>query len=56
MLLWLIDVEFENTFIVSEKSNVFRFISRLYGCLYKILRLPKAAAEHSIAALAKAYY
>ena len=36
---------FENTWVVSKKWNV---ISRLYGSVYKILRLLLTAVEYSI--------
>ena len=40
MLLWVMGVGFENTCIVSRKWNVTRVVSRFYGWVYKILRLP----------------
>ena len=48
MLLWLMVLEFENTCTVSWKRNVSRVVPRLYGWVYKTLRLPPLAVEHSI--------
>ena len=39
MLLWVMGVGFENTCTVSGKSNATRVVQRLYGWVYKILRL-----------------
>ena len=43
--LWVVCLGFENTWVVSKKWNV---ISRLYGSVYKILRLLLTAVEYSI--------
>ena len=40
MLLWVMGVGFENACTVSGKWNVTRVTPRLYGWVYKILRLP----------------
>ena len=45
MPLWVVCLGFENTWVVSKKWNV---ISRLYGSVYKILRLLLTAVEYSI--------
>ena len=47
MRLWVMDVGFENTCTVSGK-NISRVIPRLYGWVYKALRLSPLAAEHSV--------
>ena len=39
MLLWIMGVGFDNTHIVSGNWNVSRVIQRLYGWIYKTLRL-----------------
>ena len=49
MLLWVIGVGFDNTCTVSAKWNVYRVIPRLYGWVYKTLRLfPLVVVEHSV--------
>ena len=48
MPLWVLCLGFENTWAVSKKWNVSRVISRLYGSVYKILRLLLTAVEYSI--------
>ena len=46
MLLWVVmGVGFENTCAVSGKGNVSRVVPRLYGMVYKILRLFNIRAE-----------
>ena len=45
MLLWMMAVGFENTCTVSGMLNVFRAIARLYGWVYKILRLLQLLVE-----------
>ena len=45
MPLWVVCLGFENTWVVSKKWSV---ISRLYGSVYKILRLLLTAVEYSI--------
>ena len=40
--------EFDNTCIVSGKWNVFRVALRLYGWVYKTLRLSPLVIEHSV--------
>ena len=52
ILLWVMGLGFENTCTVSEKQNISRVISVLYG--YKILRLLITAVEHSIVVVAAA--
>ena len=44
MLLWVMDVGFENTCAVSGKWNV-QVVPRLYRWVYKILRLANIRAE-----------
>ena len=41
-------VEFDNACTVSEKLNVSRVIPRLYGWVYKTLRLSQLLVEHSV--------
>ena len=48
MLLWVMDVGFDNTCTVSGKWNVSRVIPRLYGWLYKTLRISSLVVEHSV--------
>ena len=48
MLLWVMVLEFENTCTVSWKRNVSRVVPRLYGWVYKTLRVSPLAVEHSI--------
>ena len=43
-----LSVEFENICTVSGKRNVSRVIPRLYGWVYKTLRLSPLAVEHSV--------
>ena len=43
MLLWVMVVGFENTCTVSGKWNVSKVIPRLYGWVYKTLRLSPLA-------------
>ena len=50
-LLWVMRVGFENTCIASGKSNVSKGIPRLYGWVYKTLRLFPLADEHSVVAM-----
>ena len=45
---------FENTCTVSEKQNISRVISVVYGWVYKISRLLITAVEHSIVVVAAA--
>ena len=45
MLLWVMGVRFENTCKISGKWNVTRVVSRLYGLVYNILRLPPLLVE-----------
>ena len=54
ILLWVMGLGFENTCTVSEKQNISRVISVLYGWVYKILRLLITAVEHSIVVVAAA--
>ena len=48
MLLWVMGVGFENTCTVSRKWNVSRVTARLYGWLYKNLRLSPLGVEHGV--------
>ena len=48
MLLWVICLEFENICTVSCKGNVSRSIPKLYGWVYKNLKLSPLAVEHSV--------
>ena len=48
MLLRVMGVGFENTCAVSEKWNVSRVIPRLYGWVYKILRLVNITVEDRV--------
>ena len=48
MLLWVMGVRFNNTRAVSGEWNVSRVISRLYGWVYKTLRLSTLVVEHSV--------
>ena len=48
ILLWVIGLKFENTWTVSWKGNISRVISRLYGWVYKTLKLSPLAVEHSV--------
>ena len=48
MLLWVMGVEFDNACTVSEKLNVSRVIPRLYGWVYKTLRLSQLLVEYSV--------
>ena len=45
MLLWMMVVGFENTCTVSGMLNVFKATARLYGWVYKILRLLQLLVE-----------
>ena len=60
MLLWVMEVEFENTYTVSGKSNASRIIPILYGWVYKTLRLinqdhPRWGSQFSIPVLWNLY-
>ena len=48
MLLWVMHVGFDKNCTASGKWNGFRFIPRLYGWVYKTLRLSPLVAEHSV--------
>ena len=48
MLLRVMGVGFENTGAVSEKWNVSRVVPRLYGWVYKILRLVNITVEDRV--------
>ena len=48
MLLWVMGVRFDNTCTVSGKWNVSRVIPRLYGWVYKTLRLSTLVVEHIV--------
>ena len=48
MLLWVMGVEFDNTCAVSGKWYVLRVIPRLYGWVYKTLKLSSLVVEHSV--------
>ena len=48
MLLRVMGVGFENTCAVSEKWNVSRVVPRLYGWVYKILRLVNITVEDRV--------
>ena len=47
VLLWVMRVVFENNCTVSERWNVLRVVSRLYGWVYKTLQLSPLVVEHS---------
>ena len=48
MLLWVMGEGFDNTCTVPGKWNVSRVIPRLYGGVYKTLRLFPLVVEHSV--------
>ena len=48
MLLWVMNVGFENTCTISRKWNVSRVIRSIYRWIYKILRLSPLAVEHRV--------
>ena len=48
MLLWVMSVGFEDTCTVPGKWNVFRVISRLFGRVYKTLRLNPLVVERNV--------
>ena len=48
ILLWVIGVGFGNTCAISGKWNISRVVPRLYGWLYKILRLPFITTEDGV--------
>ena len=48
MLLWVMEVGFDNTCTVSGKWNVSRVIPRLYGWLNKTVRLSTLVVEHFV--------
>ena len=55
MLLWVMVVGFENTSAISGKQNVSRVVPRLYGWVYKIIRLGNKTAEGSVVVVAAGY-
>ena len=48
MLLWMMGVELDNTFAISGKWNLSKVILRLYGWVYKTLRLSPLVVEHIV--------
>ena len=48
MLLQVMSVGFDETCTVSGKSNVSRVILRLYGWVYKTLRLSPLVVDHRV--------
>ena len=48
MQLWIMVVGLDNTCIVSEKWDVSRVISRLYGWVYETLRFSPLVVEHGV--------
>ena len=48
MLLLVMSVGYENTWAVSGKRNVSWVIPRLYGWVYKTLRISPLMAVHSV--------
>ena len=48
MLLWVIDVGFDNTCTVLRRWNGSRVVPRLYGWVYKTLRLSPLEVGHSV--------
>ena len=51
MLLQVMSVGFDDTCTVSGKSNVSRVILRLYGWVYKTLRLSPLVVDHRVVAM-----
>ena len=55
MLLWVMGVGFDNTCTVSGKWNISRVIPRLYGWVYKTLRLSLLAVRHSVVVMTSGF-
>ena len=51
MPLWVMMVGFDNTCAASGKWNVSRVFPKLYGWVYKTLRLSPLVVEHNVVAM-----